>query len=55
MLNQKTHPFIEIGDESKIYLEKIVDGIDIPWGISFISKDEILITDKKRYIISCKG
>ena len=47
-------PFIEIGDESKIYLEKIVDGIDIPWGISFINKDEILITDKKGILYHVK-
>ncbi len=40
-------PLIELGDESKIYLEKIVDGIDIPWGISFINENEILVTDKK--------
>ncbi len=40
-------PRIELGDESYIYLEKIVDGIDIPWGISFIDNNEFLVTDKK--------
>ena len=48
-------PFIEIGNESMIYLEKIVDGIDIPWGISFINKDEILITDKKGILYHVKN
>jgi len=40
-------PKIEIGDESSIYLEKIVDGIDIPWGLSFTSNNSFLVTDKK--------
>ena len=40
-------PFIENGDDSKIYLQKIVDGIDIPWGISFIDENEFFVTDKK--------
>ena len=40
-------PKIEIGDESSIYLQKIVDGIDIPWGLSFTSNNSFLVTDKK--------
>ena len=48
-------PFIELGDESKIYLEKVVDGIDIPWGISFIDEDEMLITDKKGILYHVKN
>ena len=47
-------PFIENADESKIYLQKIVDGIDIPWGISFINENEILITDKKGILYHVK-
>ena len=47
-------PFIENGDDSKIYLQKIVDGIDIPWGISFIDENEILVTDKKGILYHVK-
>ena len=47
-------PFIELGDESQIYLEKVVDGIDIPWGISFIDEDEMLVTDKKGILFHVK-
>ena len=47
-------PFIENGDNSKIYLQKIVDGIDIPWGISFIDENEILVTDKKGILYHVK-
>ena len=37
-------PFIELGDDSKIFLEKVVEGIDIPWGISFINENEIPVS-----------
>ena len=48
-------PFIELGDDSKIFLEKVVDGIDIPWGISFINENEILVTDKKGILYHVKN
>ena len=47
-------PFIELGDESQIYLQKVVDGIDIPWGISFIDEDEMFVTDKKGILFHVK-
>ena len=47
-------PFIENGDDSKIYLQKIVDGIDIPWGISFIDENEFFVTDKKGILYHVK-
>ena len=47
-------PFIELGDKSKIYLEKVIDGIDIPWGISFINENEMLVTDKKGILYHVK-
>ena len=44
---QENPPYVKISDDSEIYLEKIIDGIDIPWGMVFISDDEFLVSDKK--------
>ena len=43
---QENPPFIEVSDDSEIYLEKIVDGIEIPWGMVFIDTDEFLVTNR---------
>ena len=44
---QENPPYVKISNDSEIYLEKIIDGIDIPWGMVFISDDEFLVSDKK--------
>ena len=43
---QENPPFIELSDDSDIYLEKIVDGIEIPWGMVFIDTKEFLVTNR---------
>jgi len=43
---QENPPNIEIADDSQYYIEKIVDGIDIPWGMVFINNNEFLVTDR---------
>ena len=44
---KKTTPPIEDFNKDLYSLEKIVDGIDIPWGMSFTSNNSFLVTDKK--------
>ena len=44
---QENPPNIKTSNDSEIFLEKIIDGIDIPWGMVFISDDEFLVSDKK--------
>ena len=44
---KENHPPIEDFNKDLYSLEKIVDGIDIPWGMSFTSTNSFLVTDKK--------
>ena len=44
---KENHPPIEDSNKDLYSLEKIVDGIDIPWGMSFTSTNSFLVTDKK--------
>ena len=46
-ISQENPPKVETPDQSKFTTESIVDGIDIPWGMDFISENEILVTEKK--------
>ena len=39
-------PKIQNEQSPKYITETVVNGIDIPWGMTFISKDEILVTEK---------
>ena len=41
------YPPIEDFNKDLYSLEKIVDGIDIPWGMTFTSNNSFLVTDKK--------
>ena len=43
----KSPPEIIIPDQSKFNTVTIVEGIDIPWGMDFISENEFLVTEKK--------
>jgi glucose/arabinose dehydrogenase len=43
----ENYPPIEDFDENLFSLEKVVDGIEIPWGLSFTSNNSFLVTDKK--------
>ena len=43
---QENPPNIKTSNDSEIFLEKIIDGIDIPWGMVFIAPDEILFTER---------
>tara|TARA_B100001057_G_scaffold146988_2_gene146961 strand:+ start:47531 stop:48625 length:1095 start_codon:yes stop_codon:yes gene_type:complete len=40
-------PPIQDSDQNNISLEKVVDGIDIPWGLAFTGNNSFLVTDKK--------
>ena len=44
---KENYPPIEDFNKDLYSLEKIVDGIDIPWGMSFTSRNSFLVTDKK--------
>ena len=46
-ISQENPPEIKSPDQSKFTTETIVEGIDIPWGMDFISENEILVTEKK--------
>ena len=46
-LSQENPPEIITPDQSKFNTLTIVDGIDIPWGMDFISENELLVTEKK--------
>ena len=43
---QQNTPPIEVPSEVNYTLETIVEGIDIPWGMAFLSSEEILVTEK---------
>ena len=42
----ENYPPIEDFDENLFSLEKVVDGIEIPWGLSFTSNNSFLVTDE---------
>ena len=44
---KENYPPIQDFDENSFELVKIVDGIDIPWGLAFTDKTSFLVTDKK--------
>ena len=43
----ENYPPIEDFDENLFSIEKVIDGIEIPWGLSFTSNNSFLVTDKK--------
>ena len=48
-ISQENPPEIIIPDQSKFNTVTIVEGIDIPWGMDFISENEFLVTEKKGF------
>ena len=44
---KENYPPIQDFDERSFELLKIVDGIDIPWGLAFTDNNSFLVTDKK--------
>ena len=44
---KENYPPIQDFDENSFELVKIVDGIDIPWGLAFTDDTSFLVTDKK--------
>ncbi len=46
-ISQENPPQVETPDKSKYGTETIVEGIDIPWGMDFISENDLLVTEKK--------
>ena len=46
-ISQENPPEVKTPDQSKFTTETVVDGLEIPWGMDFISENEILVTEKK--------
>ena len=46
-ISQENPPMVETPDQSKFSIELIVDGIESPWGMDFISENDFLATEKK--------
>ena len=44
---QENTPPIQDFDQNSFELVKIIDGIDIPWGLAFTDNTSFLVTDKK--------
>ena len=44
---RENYPPIQDSNENSFELVKIVDGIDIPWGLAFTDNSSFLVTDKK--------
>jgi len=44
---KENYPPIQDSNENSFELVKIVDGIDIPWGLAFTDNSSFLVTDKK--------
>ena len=47
---KENSPPIKDSNQELFKLEKVVDGIDIPWGLSFTSNNTFLVTDQKGMI-----
>ena len=43
----ENNPPIQDTSDSLFSLEKVVGGIDIPWGLTFTDNNSFLVTDKK--------
>jgi len=46
-ISQENPPLVSTPDQSKFSIELIVDGIEQPWGMDFISENDFLATEKK--------
>jgi len=46
-ISQENPPLIETPEQTKYGTETIVDGIEVPWGMTFLSEKELLVTEKK--------
>ena len=46
-ISQENPPLIETPNQTKYGTETIVDGIEVPWGMTFLSEKELLVTEKK--------
>ena len=51
---RENYPPIQDSNENSFELVKIVDGIDIPWGLAFTDKSSFLVTDKKGILYHVK-
>ena len=53
-ISQENPPLIETPNQTKYGTETIVDGIEVPWGMTFLSEKELLVTEKKGvlYLVS---
>lgn len=43
---QENPPIIQIPEVMNYSYEIVIDGIDVPWGMAFINKDELLVTEQ---------
>ena len=51
---QENTPMIETPETTNYTYEIVVDGVDIPWGMAFISSNELLVTEKSGIYITLK-
>ncbi|MEK9604598.1 MAG: PQQ-dependent sugar dehydrogenase [Flavobacteriaceae bacterium] len=54
-ISQENPPIIETPDQSKFSTSIIVDGIEIPWGMDFITENDLLVTEKKGILYRVKN
>ena len=46
-ISQENPPKISTPEKSNYSTVTVVDGIDIPWGMDFITENDLLVTEKK--------
>ena len=51
---QENTPMIETPETTNYTYEIVVDGVDIPWGMAFISSNELLVTEKSGILYHIK-
>jgi glucose/arabinose dehydrogenase len=51
---QENTPIIETPETTNYTYEIVVDGVDIPWGMTFISSNELLVTEKSGILYHIK-
>ncbi len=51
ILNAEESPFTIQSEGMKLDVEKIIDGLGVPWGITFISENKLLVTERSGSVL----
>ena len=51
ILNAEESPFTIKSEGMKLDVEKIIDGLGVPWGMSFISENKLLVTERSGSVL----